>query len=55
MEIFQVGVILDGNFPGGNRLGGSYPGLEFSLLGVFRVEIVWGESSGWEFSGWEFS
>ena len=42
--IFQVGVILGGNFP-----GGSYPGWEFSLVGVFRVYVVRGESSGWQF------
>ena len=48
--IFQVGVILVGNFPGGNCPGGSYLGWEFPLAGVFRVGIVRGESSGWEFS-----
>ena len=48
--IFQVGVILGRNFPGGNCPGGSYPGWEFSLVGVFRVGIVQGKSSGWEFS-----
>ena len=30
---------------------GSYPGWEFSLVEVFRVGIVWWESSGWQFSG----
>ena len=60
MGIFQVEVILggsfsggnfpDGSFPGGNCPGGSYPGWEFSLVGVFRVGIVRGKSSGWEFS-----
>ena len=50
MGIFQVGVILGGKFPGGNFLSGSYPGWEFSLVGVFRVGIFRGESSGWEFS-----
>ena len=53
--IFQVGVILGGNFPGENFPGGSYPGWEFSLVWVFRVGVVQGESSWWEFSGWEFS
>ena len=42
MEIFrvgivQMGVILGGNFPGGNCLDGSYPGWEFSLVGVFML------------------
>ena len=48
--IFRVGVILAGNCP-----GGSYPGWGFSLVGVLRVGIFQGESSGWEFSRWEFS
>ena len=30
MGIDRVGVILDANLPGGNFLGGSYPGWEFS-------------------------
>ena len=53
--IFQVGVILGGNFP-----GGSYPGWEFSLVEIFRVGIVRGQSSGWEcsqyriFVDWKF-
>ena len=42
MRIFQVRVILGGNFPCGNCPGGSYPGWEFSLMGVFRVGIVRG-------------
>ena len=46
VEIVQLGVILSGNF-----LGGSYPGWEFSLVGVFWVGIVQWESSGWQFSG----
>ena len=46
VAIFRVRVILGGNFPSGNCLGGSYPEWEFSLMGVFRVGIVRGESSG---------
>ena len=58
--IFQVGIFQVGIFRVGTVwvrviLGGSYPRWEFSLLGIFRVGIVRGESSGWEFSGWEFS
>ena len=45
VRVFRVGVILGRNCP-----GGSYPGWKLSLVGVFRVGIVWGESSGWEFS-----
>ena len=40
MEIFQMGLILGGSFPSGNFPGESYRGWEFSLVGVFRVEIV---------------
>ena len=50
VRIVQVGVIVGGNF-----LGGSYPRWEFSLMGDFRLGIVWWESSRWQFSGWEFS
>ena len=40
-------VIHGGNFP-----GGSYPGWEFSLVGVILGEnFLWWESSGWELSG----
>ena len=45
MGIFQVGVILGRNFPGGNCSGGSYPEWEF---------FGW-ELSGWSYPGWEFS
>ena len=41
----RVGVILGGDFP-----DGSYPGWEFSFVGVFWVGIVRWESSGWQFS-----
>ena len=34
METFRVGIILGGDFP-----GGSYPRWEFSLVGVFLVEL----------------
>ena len=44
-----------GVIPGGNCQDGSYPGWEFSLVGVFWVGIVQGESSRWQFSRWEFS
>ena len=54
MGIFQVGMVRVGVILGENCPGGSYPGWEFSLVGVFRMRIVRGESSGWQFSGWEF-
>ena len=64
MGIFQVGVILGGNFPGGsctggiilvgNCPGGIYPGWEFSLVGVFRVGIVRGNHPGGNFPGGSF-
>ena len=56
MEIFQVGVILGGNFK-----GGSYPWREFSLVEVFRGRIVQvgailgGNFLGGSYPGWEFS
>ena len=34
MGIFRVGVILGGNCP-----GRSYPGWEFTLVGIFRVGV----------------
>ena len=37
VEIFQAGVILGWSFPGGN-----FPGWEFTLAGIFRVEIAQG-------------
>ena len=40
---------LDCNNPGGNFPGGSYPGCRFYLVGVFRVDVVRGQSSGWQF------
>ena len=44
MGVFQVGVILCGNFPGGNCPGGGYPGWELSgwelfWVGIFRVGV----------------
>ena len=42
MGFFQVGVIVGGSFLGGNCQGGSYPGWEFSLVGVFRLGIALG-------------
>ena len=50
VPIFRVAVFLGGNCP-----GGTYPWWEFPLVEVFRVGIVWWESSGLQFSGWEFS
>ena len=50
MVIFRVGIVQVGVILGANCPGGSYPGWKFSLVGVFLVEIVRGESSGWEFS-----
>ena len=44
MGIVQVGVILGRNCP-----AGSYPGWEFSLVGVFRVGIVRGNLPGGSF------
>ena len=44
-ELSWVGIIL-----GGNCSGESYPGWGFSLVAVFWVGIVQGESSGWEIS-----
>ena len=44
-ELSWVGIIL-----GGNCSGESYPGWGFSLVVVFWVGIVQGESSGWEIS-----
>ena len=41
-------------FSRGNCPGGSYLGLEFSLVGVLQMRNVWCKSSGWQFSGWEF-
>ena len=55
IKIFPGGNFPVGKFPGGKFPVGSYLGWEFSLVGVFRVGIVQGESSGWQFSGWEFS
>ena len=51
-EIVRVGVILGRNCP-----GGSYPGWDFSLVGVFRVGIVREKHpgvGGGEFSGGSF-
>ena len=45
MGIIRVGIILSGNCS-----GESYPGWGFSLVVVFWVGIVQGESSGWEIS-----
>ena len=39
VEIFHVGIILGRNFPDGNCLGGSYPGLEFSGWELSQVGI----------------
>ena len=55
MGIFQVGIIRVGVILGGSCPGGTYPGWGFSLEGVFRVGIFWGESSGWEFPGGRIS
>ena len=55
MGIFPVDIVRVGVILGRNCRGGSYPGWEFSLVGVFRVGIVRGESSRWEFPGWEIS
>ena len=54
MGIFQVGVILGRNFPGGNCSGGSYPGWEFSLVGLFRVGIVRGNHPDGNYRGGSF-
>ena len=53
VEIFQVEIVLGGNFQGENCLRGSQPGWEFSewelsgwelsLVGIFWVGIVWVE------------
>ena len=42
MGIFRVGIVQVGVILGRNCPGGSYPGWEFSLVGIF---------SGWELSG----
>ena len=39
-EIVQVGVFQGGNFLSGNFPGGSYPRSEFSSVGIFRVAIL---------------
>ena len=41
--IFQVGVILGGNFPGWNCPGGSYPEWELSGWELSWVRIFFGE------------
>ena len=51
--IFWVGIFQVGILQVGVILSGSYPGWEFSLVGVFRVGIVQEELSGWQFSEWE--
>ena len=50
-----MGVILGGNFPGGNCPGGSYPGWEFSLGGIFKVELSSGNHPGDNFSSEGFT
>ena len=41
MRIVQLGIILGGNFPGGNCLGGHYPGQEIGLvLSIFENCLV---------------
>ena len=55
LEYCSVGNYIRRNFLDCNNPGGSYPGWEFSLVGVFLVGTIRGESSGWKFSGWEFS
>ena len=46
MGILWVVIILVGNFPGGNCIGGSYPGCELSRwelscwVGIFQMGIV---------------
>ena len=44
MGVFQVGVILGGNFPSGNCPSGSYPGCELSRWELSWMEIFFGGS-----------
>ena len=60
MGIFQLGVILGGDFSGGKCLDGSFPGWElsrwkFSLVGIFFGGGFPGGNCSEEISGCKFS